>query len=1621
MFDINIFLDTFSGLLTKIYQIMKRSTIIGCFVGLLSLTISAQSTQPSTSKSDSGTTIEVQKKPTASVQELLVRYQNLGSQSGSLSEYFTKEEQQLLHSYFNKQKPVKSSQVLSGNGKNMALASAAEPMNPRSFKSEAAKKTQFTPLFVSSGHTDKFGNSTGIDFSVENRPAYKQAPLFLAPTTLTAEDEAEILAAAQRSANTNIENNVVVNNRRILSDIIPTAGATETFNPAAGDHFFDPGGPGGGSTGGTPGNYPNCNCDTQTTLAGVSEINFQFFSVFSNFDYLRIYDGTDATGTKLYDNGPGGANENDITLADMIASNGSSTFTAASGNFFFFFHASSVVDYGGWDVEIVTAGGGGGTDPTVFGLNLRASCSNDFGSFPLPGPYTIAPITTNTNPIYGGDFDGSGTLYAFNATAVTLLTLDTTTGAETTVAPITGLLAGEGLRGMAWNESNGTMYLMAGVGEVGSIYTVDLTTGAATLVGSSTITGWLPIWLAIDSNGNAFMADVGLDSLFSVDLTTGTATLVGALGVNINFAQDADFDPDTDTLYMAAYLGGGVNFFASVDTATGAATTLGSVNADCAELGLVAIMGTGGGGGGGSACSQEDVSNGFENGYGNTNNTVEIADEIIVEADTDFEVDQLTINMINNGGFNSIDVAFYEDAGGMPGTMIGSIMTIVPTSSTVIGTAFGRDVLSIVLDITPTVMLNGTSGSETVYWIGVETPNPVDPVSDAYWETTSIPNPGTDYRVHYDVANGGWTSTLPADGMWNTVYTVSGNCEPIGGGGGCTPGSLATLYAGGNGGNPGGAVYFDITVGASDIDITTIDMNTPESGPFTMDVYVFEGTYVGNQGNPTPWGASAATGSGTGAGAGLPSTATLDVPITMSANTTYAVALVFDATHTHAYTNGDGTNQNYSNGDITLDLGSASNVPFTNPIFDPRVWNGSIGYCVDNGGSGGALATAYGVNNSNVELIGFPVSDPSTVEVFGDSPVTVNFENAGAIDPANPTTGYALDNGGQFYSFDVASGFYTLLGNIPGDWVGMEFDRSSGILYAIAGADLYTIDPVGVSATLVGATGINPADLPIALAIDGAGVGYTYELVSDNLYSIDLTTATATLIGNIGFDANFGQGMCYDPTTDMVYMSAFNSGTFAGEWRSVNLTTGASTLIGPIVTTAATTQVAWVSIGETLPPPACPEPTNLVVSNVTPTTADLSWTAEPNASSGYIWYVFDQGANPISDPPVATGTVPAGTTTATATGLDGGLSYDFYVVADCDSDGLSQLAGPINFATPPACGGKFYDTGGPGGDYQNSENVTTIISPENPGELVTVTFTAFEVEATWDALYVYDGPDASFPIISSGNPPTNSGFPAGGYYGTSIPGPFVSTDPSGALTFVFMSDSSVPQSGWEADVTCALSPPPNDLIVNSIDVDEIGFPYTDPAVHMPAATIEGGNPVNCDLTGANGVWYNFVPSGDGTANATIVTPGGASSVTFYTAPNENAVETDLTLVPQQTNQCAPGTSASIFTLGGQAYYVFVMNTGAITDIVIEGTNIGISENTIAGFSYYPNPTNGILNLNSVENIESVSMYNVLGQLVIENRVNATTSQVDISGLSTGTYIMKVSVNGQIGTYRVLKQ
>ncbi len=225
------------------------------------------------------------------------------------------------------------------------------------------------------------------------------------------------------------------------------------------------------------------------------------------------------------------------------------------------------------------------------------------------------------------------------------------------------------------------------------------------------------------------------------------------------------------------------------------------------------------------------------------------------------------------------------------------------------------------------------------------------------------------------------------------------------------------------------------------------------------------------------------------------------------------------------------------------------------------------------------------------------------------------------------------------------------------------------------------------------------------------------------------------------------------------------------------------------------------------------------------------------------------------------------------------------------------------------------------------------------------------------------------------------------------------------------------------DVTCTPIPPVNDLIANSIDLDAIGAcpDYTDPAVPFPAATFEGGNPVDCNINGVNGVWYNITVDGDGFLFADIATPAGISVVNFYEAPNETAVESDLTLVHYVDNQCAPHTSASIPVVNGTTYYLFVANTGGISDVNITCDILGVNENTIEGFSFYPNPTNGELNVTAQNTIENIAIFNVLGQKVLDVNVDATTSQINVSNLTTGAYFMKVTVDGVVGTYKILKQ
>ncbi|WP_199851660.1 choice-of-anchor J domain-containing protein, partial [Brumimicrobium mesophilum] len=95
--------------------------------------------------------------------------------------------------------------------------------------------------------------------------------------------------------------------------------------------------------------------------------------------------------------------------------------------------------------------------------------------------------------------------------------------------------------------------------------------------------------------------------------------------------------------------------------------------------------------------------------------------------------------------------------------------------------------------------------------------------------------------------------------------------------------------------------------------------------------------------------------------------------------------------------------------------------------------------------------------------------------------------------------------------------------------------------------------------------------------------------------------------------------------------------------------------------------------------PTCPSPTSLATANITPFTADLSWTENGSAAAWNIEYGAP-GFAPGSGTTVAVTSNPYNITVLSAE-----TDYDFYVQSDCGGGDLSVFEGPFSFSTPPTC------------------------------------------------------------------------------------------------------------------------------------------------------------------------------------------------------------------------------------------------------------------------------------------------------------------------------------------------
>ena len=128
---------------------------------------------------------------------------------------------------------------------------------------------------------------------------------------------------------------------------------------------------------------------------------------------------------------------------------------------------------------------------------------------------------------------------------------------------------------LSHDPSTGITYLVTVASGSSTLYTIDLSTGATTLINAN-----MPVTaisMPIDAQGNAYAIDLFTDQIIPINLTDGTVAGPGVnLNINLNFAQDMDFDCDdtSNTLYGIVYGGGGDSRYGTIDPTTGIFTEI---------------------------------------------------------------------------------------------------------------------------------------------------------------------------------------------------------------------------------------------------------------------------------------------------------------------------------------------------------------------------------------------------------------------------------------------------------------------------------------------------------------------------------------------------------------------------------------------------------------------------------------------------------------------------------------------------------------------------------------------------------------------------------------------------------------------------------------------------------------------------------------------------------------------------------------------------------------------------------------------------------------------------------------------------------------------------------------
>lgn len=463
--------------------------------------------------------------------------------------------------------------------------------------------------------------------------------------------------------------------------------------------------------------------------------------------------------------------------------------------------------------------------------------------------------------------------------------------------------------------------------------------------------------------------------------------------------------------------------------------------------------------------------------------------------------------------------------------------------------------------------------------------------------------------------------------------------------------------------------------------------------------------------------------------------------------------------------------------------------------------------------------------------------------------------------------------------------------------------------------------------------------------------------------------------------------------------------------------------------------------------PTCPSPSGLTVSNISQTNVDLAWTSNGAETSWDIVYGavgFDIDTE---------GTIVTATTNPfTLTGLTAATNYQVYVRANCGSGDISNWSSPIQFNTTicdlsEQCEYTFictdsYGDGWNGGALvieQNSITIATIEAIDHYGSGNSYTDT-FHV-------MLCDNISTTFNWIE-------------GFYDNEVA--LTILDPAGNQLF-----SSV-------DMINASSP----ILTIVTNCSAVGESCDTPTnVQVNAAS----NSANVSWTSTESAWiveYKLATASNWTASPTLTTTTynitGLTASTNYVvrvksvcdASNESdwsaeipftTLAGDVTTYTITATATGPGSITPSGTVtvqeGTDITFSFTANEGATTQqLLVDNIETAIPANNEYTFSsvvanhtievvfaeetgieevdldatvlLFPNPATSHIEIRLSNDLlinSTLDIYDVYGRKIATQMMNNTSAKVDISGYSTGMYLVRISNDNGVVVKNFIKK